>query len=159
MMKMQMAMADAQAKASRPGDNAMSCDALRVELETMMRDPAVQATAKANGAVAQEKLDELEKGKAEAKGAAAAQMATSLFSGLASAFVPGLGMMTGGAQQAAARAQAAQGQAQAAKNQQDMIAMGDRMIPIMPQIMRGNRLMELAQAKKCDWMQNPQPGK
>jgi len=58
MQKMQLAMADAQAKASRPGDNRMSCAEMQQELEGQMRQPAVRAAAAANGAIAQEKLDE-----------------------------------------------------------------------------------------------------
>jgi hypothetical protein len=157
MQKLQTAMADAQAKAIRPGDSALSCDALQRELQAAALDPAVQTVAKQNGAVAKEKLDELEKGTAEAKAAAATQIASGMFLGLTSAFVPGAGMLTAAPQQAAARAQAAQYEAQAAKNLQDMTAMMERMIVILPQLMRGQRVMELASAKQCAWMMGAIP--
>jgi len=71
MQKLQTAMADAQTKAVRPGDAAMSCEALQSELQAAVLDPEVQKVAQENGAVAKEKIDELEKGSAEAKAAAA----------------------------------------------------------------------------------------
>ena len=45
-----------------------------------------------------------------------------------------------------------QAQAATAKNLQDMTAMMDRMITILPQIMRGQHVMELAYGKQCPWM-------
>jgi len=155
MQKMQLAMADAQAKASRPGDNRMSCAEMQQELEGQMRQPAVRAAAAANGAIAQEKLDELDKAKSEASAQVATQMASNLFMGFASAFMPGMGMIAGRGQQAQMQAKAAQDQAKAQQNTQDMMKMADNMIAILPQMMRGNRMMELAQAKNCDWMKQP----
>jgi len=152
MQKMQLAMADAQAKASRPGDDRMSCAEMQQELESQMRQPAVRAAAEANGAVAKEKLDELNKAKSEASAQVATQMAANLFMGFASAFMPGMGMITGRGQQAQMQAKAAQDQAKAQQNAQDMAKMADNMIAILPQMMRGNHMMELAQAKNCDWM-------
>ena len=152
MQKMQLAMADAQAKASRPGDNRMSCAEMQQELEGQMRQPAVRAAAAANGAIAQEKLDELDKARSEASAQVATQMAANLFMGFASAFMPGMGMITGRGQQAQMQAKAAQDQAKAQQNAQDMAKMADNMIAILPQMMRGNHMMELAQAKNCDWM-------
>jgi hypothetical protein len=157
MQKLQTAMADAQTKAVRPGDDAMSCEGLQSELQAAVLDPAVQKVAQENGAVAKEKLDAIEKGTAEAKAAAATSMASSIFMGLASAFVPGAGMIGAAGQQAAARAQAAQAQAAAAKNLQDMNAMMERMIVIMPQIMRGQHVMQVAYGKQCPWMTSAIP--
>ena len=155
MQKMQLAMADAQAKASRPGDNRMSCAEMQQELEGQMRQPAVRAAAAANGAIAQEKLDELDKARSEASAQVATQMASNLFMGFASAFMPGMGMITGRGQQAQMQAKAAQDQAKAQQNAQDMAKMADNMIAILPQMMRGNHMMELAQAKNCEWMKQP----
>ena len=157
MQKLQTAMADAQTKAIRPGDAAMNCDALQRDLQAAVLDPAVQNVAKENGAVAKEKLDEIEKGTAAAKAAAATQIASGLFAGLTSAFVPGAGALTAASQQAAARAQAAQAQAQTAKNVQDINAMMDRMIVILPQLMRGQHMMELAYGKQCPWIMGAIP--
>jgi hypothetical protein len=155
MQKLQTAMADAQSKAVRPGDAAMNCDALQTDLQAAVLDPAVQNVAKENGAVAKEKLDEIEKGSAAAKAAVATQIASGLIAGLTSAFVPGIGALTGRAQQAAA--QAAQAQAATAKNLQDMNAMMDRMIVILPQMMRGQHVMELAYGKQCPWIMGAIP--
>jgi hypothetical protein len=155
MQKMQLAMADAQAKASRPGDTRMSCAEMQQELEGQMRQPAVRAAAAANGAIAKEKLDELDKAKSEASAQVATQMASNLFMGFASAFMPGMGMITGRAQQAQMQAKAAQDQAKAQQNAQDIAKMADSMIAILPQMMRGNHMMELAQAKNCDWIKQP----
>jgi hypothetical protein len=152
MQKLQTAMADAQVKAVRPADGGMSCEALQTELQAAVLDPAVQAVAKENGAVAKEKLDEIEKGSAAAKAAVATQIASGLFAGLTSAFVPGAGAVTAASQQAAARSQAAQAQVQVQKNLQDMNAMMERMIVILPQLMRGQHVMELAYGKQCPWM-------
>jgi hypothetical protein len=157
MQKLQTAMADAQTKAVRPGDAAMSCEALQSELQAAVLDPEVQKVAQENGAVAKEKIDELEKGSAEAKAAAATRMASSIFMGIASALVPGAGMIGAAAQQATARAQAAQAQAAAAKNMQDMNAMMDRMIVILPQTMRGQHVMEVAYGKQCPWIKDAIP--
>ena len=157
MQKLQTAMADAQTKAVRPADGGMSCEALQTELQAAVLDPAVQAVAKENGAVAKEKLDEIEKGTAAAKAAAATQIASGLFQGLTSTFVPGAGAFTAASQHAAARAQAAQAQAQTAKNLQDMNAMMERMMVILPQLMRGQHVMELAYGKQCPWIMGAIP--
>jgi len=157
MQKLQTAMADAQAKAVRRADGGLSCEGLQTELQAAVLDPAVQAVAKENGAVAKEKLDEIEKGTAAAKAAAATQIASGLFAGLTSAFVPGVGALTAAPQQAAARAQAAQAHAQAAKNVEDINAMMDRMIVILPQLMRGQHVMELAYGKQCPWIMGAIP--
>ena len=157
MQKLQTAMADAQTKAIRPGDAVMNCDGLQTELQAAVLDPAVQSVAKQNGAVAQEQLDALEKGTAEAKAAAATHIASGMVQGLASAFVPGAGAFTAASQQAAARAQAVQAQVQVAKNLQDMNAMMDRMIVILPQLMRGQHVMELAYGKQCPWIMGAIP--
>jgi hypothetical protein len=157
MQKLQTAMADAQTKAVRPGDAAMNCDGLQNELQAMVLDPVVQNVVKQNGTVAQEQLDALEKGTAQAKAAAATHIASGMVQGLTSAFVPGAGALTAASQQAAARAQAAQAQAQTAKNLQDMNAMMDRMIVILPQMMRGQHVMELAYGKQCPWFMGAIP--
>ena len=81
-----------------------------------------------------------------------------LASSIASMFVPGLGMFTGRAQAAAAQAQAAQASVEAARNVQQMEERMNDMMTILPQMMRGQRLMELAQARKCDWLAGAAPG-
>ena len=156
--KMQKAMADAQAKAARPGDSALTCDAIETEMVTSMRDPAVTATATKMGVWAADQQRKLDEAAGASKAAMAGQMAMGLASSIASMFVPGLGMFTGRAQAAAAQAQAAQASVEAARNVQQMEERMNDMMTILPQMMRGQRLMELAQARKCDWLAGAAPG-
>jgi hypothetical protein len=155
MQKLQSAMMDAQAKAARPGDETLSCEALQNELVSSVNDPAVQSTAARMGAWSEEKQREMAAASAAAKGKMAAQMAMGFASSLATMFVPGLSAITGRAQAAAAQAQAAQGAAAAAQNLQQITEMSNAMIPILPQLMRGQHVIGLASAKKCEWVPPP----
>src|SRR5262249_55832951 len=86
--KLQKAMADAQTKAARRGDAAMTCEALQEEIVSSMREPAVTAAATKTGAWGAEQQNKLAEASGSAKGAMAAQMAMGLASGLGSMFVP-----------------------------------------------------------------------
>jgi hypothetical protein len=156
--KLQKAMADAQAKAGRPGDNALTCDAIQNEIVSSMRDPAVTAAATKAGAWGAEQQAKLEEASGSSKGAMAAQMAMGLASSLGSMFLPGLGLATGGAQAAIAQTHAARQAAAASSNVQQLEEAMKDMIGILPQLMRGQRLMELAQSRKCDWLAGPPAG-
>jgi hypothetical protein len=145
MANLEQTMADAQAQAIHPGDEQLNCDQLQTEMVTAMQDPALQSAVAANGADAQAQLDQMN----QARGQARTQMATNMFMGLASAFIPGMGY----AQMAQQQMQAAQYQRQAEQNMAQMTAMLERMIPIMPQMMRGQRVYELAQARQCAFIQ------
>ena len=153
MMKLQDAMMKAQAAANRPGDEALSCDALQQQLVSAVNDPAVQGYVAKAGLAAQQKKDAIDQKAAEynagapSKGRVAAQTALALASGL----VPGAGMAGFMAQAGQAQAQ----QAAAAKNVADSMRLSTEMMTIMPQIMRGQRLIELAAARKCDWIPAP----
>jgi hypothetical protein len=147
--QMEQAQADAQAAATRPGDEALTCEQLENEMATTMQDPAVQQVMAANGAVAQEQMDQMN----ALAGRARAQMATSMFMGIASSFIPGLGY----AQMAQQQMQAAQYQRQANQNMAQMMETAQRMQTIMPQIMRGQRVYELGQAKQCSFTQQQTP--
>ena len=142
---MEQSMAAAQADAQRPGDEALTCEQLEAEIAATMQDPAVQQALAANGADAQAQIDRMN----EARGQMRAQMATSMFLGIASSFIPGLGY----AQMAQQRMQAAQYEQQADQNMSQMMQMAERMQPIMPQMMRGQRVYELGQAKQCAFVQ------
>jgi hypothetical protein len=153
MMKLQAALVQAQAAASRPGDEALGCDVLQQQLVAAVHDPAVQGYVERAGLAAQQKKDAIDKKAAEhnagapGKGRLAAQTALGLVSGL----VPGAGMPGLMAQAAQAPSQ----QAAASKNLADAMRLADEMITIMPQVMRGQRLIELAYARKCEWMPTP----
>lgn len=142
---MEQSMAAAQAAASRPGDEALTCEQLEGEVVTTMQDPQVQAVVAAQGAFGQEQVDRMN----EAQGRQRAQMATSLFMGVASAFVPGLGY----AQMAQQQMQAAQMQRESQGNMARMMEMAQQMQTIMPQLMRGQRLYELGQTQQCAFTQ------
>ena len=148
--QMQATMSAAQKNAKRPGDEAMTCDAIQNELVATMQDPKVQSVIGSQGAYAQEQQKKLNDGMAAAnapsKGSVAAQMAKSF----ATSMIPGAGMTQMASQNAQIQAQ----MAQAAQNQADMFQHMQEMMTIMPQMMRGQHLVELAQAKKCDWMQD-----
>lgn len=143
--ELEQSMARAQADAIRPGDEARTCEELETEFSAMMQDPQVQAVVAENGAEAQEQMDRMN----AAQGRVRAQMGVGLFMGLASSFVPGLGY----AQMAAQQAMAAQQQRQAEQNMAQMMQMAERTNSIMPQLMRGQRVHELAQAKQCAFAQ------
>ena len=143
--QMEQSMAQAQAAAIRSGDDQLTCEQLETEMVTTMQDPAVQQAMAANGAVAQEQMDQMN----ALAGRARAQMATGLFMGIASSFIPGLGY----AQMAQQQAMNMQYQRQAQQNMAQMMEMAQRMQTIMPQVMRGQRVYELAQAKQCAFVQ------
>lgn len=150
MTRMDAAMADAQARALRPGDEELSCEALEAEMVAVTQDPAFQARIAENGVWAQGQVDQMN----AMVGRARAQMGMSMILGLASSFIPGGGY----AQMFAQRALAAGQQAQAEQHMAQMMGMAEAMMPMMPQMYRGQRVYELAQAKQCQFVEDmPQP--
>jgi hypothetical protein len=145
------AMAAAQAAAKQQGDENLSCEALQEQMITSVNNPAVKTVVAKQGAQAQAQVEKLNAAQSsQSKASVAAQVAQ----GFAASLVPGFGA----AQMAAAAAQA-QGQvAQAAANQQQMMANMQDLMTIMPHMMRGQRLYELAAGKNCAWLSGPPPG-
>jgi len=143
--RLEQSMAEAQAQAIRSGDEQLTCTQLETEMTTTMQDPTVQSVIASQGAYGQQRLDEMN----AARGRAQAQMGFNMFLGLASSFIPGAGY----AQMAAQQAQAAQMRAQQQQNVSEMMAMAEQMTTIMPQLMRGQRIYELAQAQQCAFVQ------
>jgi len=130
----------AQAAAIRPGDEALTCEALESELVASVKQPAVQSYVAKSGAAAQERMAAMN----QAPPGAAAQAALTVFSSI----VPGgawAGMAAGAAQGQAA-------QAQATRNMQERMQQAQEMMGIMPYLMRGQRVIELAQARSCAWV-------
>jgi hypothetical protein len=149
---MNAAMEKAQKDAHRPGDDALGCDALQEQMVAYSNDPAVRSVMTRQGLWGQDQMDKLNgAGSGRSKASVAAQAAM----GFASAFIPGLGGVSMAAQAAQAQGQAAQ----AEQNQAQMMARMQDMLTILPQMMRGQRVMELAQARKCDWLPQQQPQK
>ncbi len=146
--QLEQSMADAQTAAIHEGDDSLSCEQLESEIATTMQDPAVQSAIAQNGAAAQQQMDQMN----AAQGRARAQIAANIFLGLASSFIPGFGY----AQMAQQRAMAAQQQRQAQQNVTQMLEMMQRMQAIMPQMMRSQRVFELAQARQCGFAQQQQ---
>lgn len=131
----------AQAAANRPGDESLDCEALQNELFANAKHPAVQSRIATAGAWAQDKQAAMN----PMGGEMTTQGALTLFGGL----VPGGDY----AAIAAARAQAPMQQAQVARNLQQSTRMAQDMMGILPQMMRGQRVVELARARNCAWLQ------
>jgi hypothetical protein len=143
--QLQSGLEAAQAGAIRPGDESLSCEALGAELVASVRQPAVQSYVTKWGAVAQERM--------AAMNAAAPGMAAQSALAVFSALVPG-GAWAG---HAGGVAQAQAQQAQAASNMQQAMQQAQETMAILPHMMRGQRVIELAQARTCPWLQAASP--
>jgi hypothetical protein len=142
-MDLEVKMAAAVAGANKPGDVALGCEAIQKELVATVKDPAMQAVFVKQGAWAQQQIDKLN----AVPGAPTGSVAAQLLTGFAPSFVPGLGAAGMAAQAAQAQAM----EAQATMNQQQMMQRMQGMSTILPQLMRSQRLVELGQARKCEW--------
>jgi hypothetical protein len=144
MMKLQTAMIAAQQAAIKPGDEALPCEALDKELVSTMNSPAIQAyAARTNPAFASEL--------AAKKGVMSATTASTLAAALAS---PGPAMTGMPAMPPVAPGQAMtpqQMQAAMAAQQQAAVAYMNQLAPIMPALMRSQRVTMLAMTKNCTW--------
>ncbi len=149
MAQMEAAQAEARAQAVHPGDEALSCEQLQAEMTATMQDPAVQAQFAALGASAEGQMEAAD----EARGEMMAMMGGSVVLGLASSFVPGLGYV----QMAQQRAMAPAMQARSDQNMAQITEQAQGMATVMPQLMRGERVHELAQAKQCAFVQEAPP--
>jgi hypothetical protein len=144
---LQSSLSAAEAAANRPGDDALGCDALQTELVASAKDPAVQAFVAKSGAIAQEKM--------AAMNAAAAGMGTQMAITIMSSVVPGGAWAGYGANVAQAEA----AKAQAGRNMQQQMQLAQDMMTIMPQMMRGQRVIELAQRRDCQWLKDAMAAK
>lgn len=142
MMKLQMTMMDAQQKAIKPGDEALPCEALQKELVSTMNDPAIQAyAAKTNAAYAKEAEAIQKKG-----------MTPDAAAALAAALAPGAGMAgLAGIPQVTPGQTPQQMQQTIAAQQQVAMAYMNQLAPIMPALMRSQRVSMLALTKNCSW--------
>ncbi len=135
-MDLHAAMQAAQASAARPGDQSLSCEALQAELGETMKHPSIQSFT---DAAAQQAAPVTATPGAGAPATAASAM---------------LGSMVPGVDAAATAAMAAQApamQAQTQANVQARAQQAQSMTAVLPQMMRGQRLIELAQQRNCDW--------
>ncbi len=139
-LDLQAGLEAAQAAADRPGDAALGCEGLEKELVASVKHPAVESYIAKSGEAAKQQQAALN----AAKGRAATQTALTLFGSLAPGGA-GLGL-------AGTAALAQSQQLEAAHNIQQRMQQAQEMIAIMPQMMRGQRVIELAQARDCDWL-------
>jgi hypothetical protein len=136
---MMKAMEKAQAEANRPGDEKLTCDQLQQQLVTIAQDPAFVAHVQAAGAEAAKDMARVQASQNEIAAKTAATIAASM--------VPGAAMSQMMASAAENQAKAAQSTARV----QSRMAEGQQMMAFMPQMMRGQRLVELAMVRKCEW--------
>ncbi len=145
MMKFQTAMVAAQTAAVTPGDEALPCDALQKELVSTMQDPAILAYAARTNAAYAKELEAQQQKKTPMAPQAAAAMAAALAPGAAMAgtpmpsVVPGQPMTPQQMQQVIAA------------QQQASIAYMNQLTPIMPALMRSQRVTMLGMTKNCTW--------
>jgi hypothetical protein len=137
---MRKAMEAAQAAASRPGDDQFDCDQLQQEFAATTTDPALHAQIQAAGAQAQADM-------AAMGGPANAEVARQTATTAAGSLVPGARMPALAATAANAEAAKARG----AERIESRMAQAGQMSAMLPNMMRGQRLVELATARQCAW--------
>lgn len=130
----------AQAAANQPGDDKLGCDELQAQLAETMNDPAIQENVAAAGAAAQDQLDAAQNAQSAAAASTAATAAGSVLPG-------GQWLALG-----TAMSQAEASKAAAAGKMQQNVALAQGAMEMMPKMMRGQRLVELATARKCEWI-------
>lgn len=136
---MMQAMDKAQAEAAKPGDDKLTCGQLEDQLVAVAQDPDLLAYVDAAGAQAQKDQEAMN----AAKGQIAMQaLRAALMSTMPGAAMPGM---------VSAQAQATAQGAQAMKRNQDRMEQAQKMTAMMPKLMRGQRVLELAVAKNCEW--------
>jgi hypothetical protein len=153
--QLEAAQAQEAAAAIRPGDEDLTCEQLQNEIIAAAQSPDLQAALKpfaeqaqsdqAQIADAQQQIEEQTQGRKRGGG-----LFRSLAQGAATAALPN--SVGASAQQAAAMAQGARMQAQAAENQQRIFDSAEGLVGMMGTAQRGERVMALAEAKKCEWL-------
>jgi len=141
-LELHAAMQSARAAAARPGDQSLSCEALQTELGETMKHPAIQSFTDAAAQQA-----------APVTGAPGGGTPAGAASALLGAVLPG----ADAASTAAMAAQAPAMQAQTQANVQARAQQAQTMTAMLPQMMRGQRLIELAQARNCEWLSGAMP--
>jgi hypothetical protein len=143
---MTQAMERAQADAIKPGDEKLSCEQLEEQLISLTQSPEFQAHIEATAADAQKQQAAMNVSKG--------QIAVQTFRTMIMTTVPGAAMPGMASAQAQAMAQGAKGMKQA-KERMDQ---AQKMMGLMPMMMRGQRVIELGAGKKCEWAASAQTG-
>ncbi len=138
----------------RPGDEELSCEALQAEMVAIAQSPEIQGLA-AFGQQAQADLAAAQQAQAAAAQSQRARprMFRQMVQGAASGVVPGLDRGAAAVQQAAAMAQASQAAAQTNANLERLAAIGEQSALMAGPALRGQRVIELAHARNCAWIQ------
>jgi hypothetical protein len=152
--QLQTAEVQGAAAAVRPGDEDLTCEQLQAEITAAAQSPELQAGLQPFAEQAQADQAQIEEAQREMTQQPGAPRRggffRSLAQGAATAVLPN--SVGASAQQAAAMAQAAQMQGQAAENQQRIFDSASGLVGMMGTAQRGQRVLELAEAKKCDWL-------
>jgi hypothetical protein len=144
------------AAAVRPGDEDLTCQQLQDEIVAAAQSPELQAALQPFAAQAQSDQAQLQEAQrqveeqTQGRRGGGGGLFRSLAQGVATAALPNSVGAT--ATQAAAMAQAAQMQRQAAQNQEQIFGAAQGAVGMMGMAQRGQRVMELAEAKKCEWL-------
>ena len=150
------AMETAQAAAIRPGDEGLACEAMQKEFMAIMYSPALQAhTAKLAAASAQQ-----QKVMSAAKPAVNQQAAPATPqtpAALMSTLVPTGGWGAAMAPSSGAGATGMPTAENLEKAKEQIKQQLNVLVPIMPQVMRAQRLIELTLVRKCQWVNVPMP--
>lgn len=134
------ALEQARREAVRPGDEQLDCPALEQQFIAAATSPSLHDYVDKGGAQAQRDAARAQPDPARMT----AQAALTAFSSL----VPG-GAWAGLLAQAGEMAGM---QAQTAQNVQQRVQQANEMVKILPQLLRGQRVIELAQARRCEWV-------
>lgn len=146
------AQAHGAANAVREGDEDFSCEALQSEMVAIAQSPEMQSLA-GFGQQAQADLSAVQQAAAEEAGRSRPRLFRQMVQGAATGVVPGVGRGAAAAQQAAAAAQAAQMAQQTNANLERVASLGEQAAVMAGPAMRGQRVLELAQARNCAWVQ------
>jgi hypothetical protein len=145
MQRAQAAQAAAQAQASQPGDEALTCDQLQYQLTASMSNPSMGANLASLGAQAQTASDQARQQQQEMAQQAAPNVAASVVTSL----IPGAGLFHHAPQQSGSS------QAQINEAQRQSAQLTNTTNAMMPEMMRGQRLYQMAQAKQCAFLRDP----
>lgn len=153
-LEAQLEAAEAQgaAAAVRPGDEDLTCEQLQAEITAAAQSPEFLAAlqplaAQSDPAQIEEAQQELTQ---QTQGPPRGGLVRSLAAGAVTAVLPN--SVGAAAQQATAVVQGARMQVQAAQNQQQIFDSASQLVGLMGMAERSQRVIELAEAKKCDWL-------
>jgi len=152
--RLEQALAAAEADSIRPGDEALSCAELETEFASVFTSPEIQALAVARGSFSHDQMQSYEAVRAQAQREVATTVISSIAMSIASSFIPGLGHLQQGMQMR----QQQQMERRYQENMANMMQMLGPMEAAMPNMMRGQRVYELASAQSCTFLESaPQP--